>query len=220
MARRTSFQWFKLWVLWVAATVGGLLVDQALFRGMGASRVLIDGVLEWGSGQGLNLALVEVLAGALLGLIDGVIIGVLQWIALRRILRRAGHWVLATAIGTAAALAAFYALLGLFPAQLLRGDGGLETFLWLGILDGMIGGLVLGSVQWLALRGEVRDAAWWILALAVISPAAFLVRWFMSIGLGQLFLAIVGGIVLLTLVALSEAEADAAAPPPAPAYGA
>lgn len=216
MKKRTAFQWFRLWLLWVAATLGGLVVDQSLFRGTGASQGLIEIILAWGSGQGLAQNVIDALGGAALGLIDGVILGALQWVGLRYVLRKAGHWVLATAFGTALALAAFYALLGAFPGQLLRGDGGAETLLWLGLLDGIMGGVIIGLAQWLALRGEVRDAIFWVPSMAVIIPAAFLVRWYMSIGLAQLFLAVISGIVLLTLVALSETEAPARAAPPSP----
>jgi hypothetical protein len=117
------------------------------------------------------------LAGAgvmiVLGTFEGLVVGLAQWLALRRpfptMSRRT--WVLASAVG------AFVAwTLGMIPSTLIDfgADAGAappaemsDTLMYtLAAAMGAVLGPILGVPQWLALRRHVRHAAWWVPANA------------------------------------------------------
>ena len=77
--------------------------------------------------------------GAAVGAIGGAVLGVLQWLVLRRQLARAGWWIEASTVGWAVGGAAF----------------------------GLAGGAVAGFLQWLVLRRRLARAGWWIAASTV-----------------------------------------------------
>jgi hypothetical protein len=76
----------------------------------------------------------------------GLLIGVLQWVVLRRYLRQAGWWILASALGWAAGWGIVIAV-----AQLE-----------IGLLTEPLLGAAMGMLQWLVLRRQLRQAGWWI----------------------------------------------------------
>lgn len=93
--------------------------------------------------------------GGFLGVVaGGTLIGVLQWLVLRRHVSRAGWWVPAT-VGASAAVGA-----------VVFGVGGLDADLgW--IVGISVFGTVTGLLQWAVLRGQIPLAGWWVLACTV-----------------------------------------------------
>ena len=109
----------------------------------------------------------------LLGAWEGAVVGLAQWIVLRRrlpeIARRS--WVWATVAGAAAT-----GFLGMLPGTVmsLTGDGGgtMPEFestesLATEIALAMILGAILAIPQWWVLRRHVRAAGWWVPANAI-----------------------------------------------------
>lgn len=86
------------------------------------------------------------------GAVIGISVGVLQWLALKRRINRAGWWVLATIIGFAVGKAVGDAFV-----QAVPGTVGL-------VLSGSAIGASLGMAQWVVLHRHVAQAGWWVLA--------------------------------------------------------
>jgi hypothetical protein len=93
-------------------------------------------------------------AGYLGVAVGGILIGVLQWLVLRRQLARAGRWVLAS-LGAAAIVGVVVFGVGMFNAD-VGWVGGAGLF-----------GTAVGVLQWLVLRRQVARAGWWVLASTV-----------------------------------------------------
>ena len=163
----SSWDW-SLWRRWVIANALGELV------GLGAAAVAGVALVKLFEA---SLDAIASLAGAsvmiVLGTFEGLVVGLAQWLVLRRpfptVSRRA--WVLASAVG------AFVAwTLGMLPSTLV--DFGThagaappaamsDTLMYaLAAAMGAVLGPILGVPQWLALRRHVRHAAWWIPANA------------------------------------------------------
>ena len=104
-----------------------------------------------------------VLAGA----VAGLVLGVAQWLALRRIGADV-RWIAATAVGLGVGLGAAYAIFG-------YGD----TVGDLAVL-GAVSGLGIGIAQWWVLRGLVGGSLVWIPA----STAAWALAWTVTTAIG------------------------------------
>ncbi len=145
---------WRLWFLWLmAGFVGwGWPMDVGSF-GEGPVLAFLPSL------PAVNIPLyVSVAAGATL-------VGLLQWLVLRRYVRRAVLWMLAS-LGAAA--------IGFLVVQTL---GALHADLALAAGVGAYGALV-GTLQWLILRKEVARAGWWVLANTV--------GWLVAIPVGDL----------------------------------
>ncbi len=154
LSLRQTHPGLVFWVQWVLATVAGaiayvIIVPLIVIPLMSAVALLAPA----GPGPAaeppvwLQLVLRAFGMGAL-----GAAIGLAQWLVLRRVLGGAGWWVPATMVGYAALNAAGWIwLLPVEPPPWLAGS---SSFL--------LTGLVIGVAQWLALRGRVERAAWWI----------------------------------------------------------
>jgi hypothetical protein len=95
------------------------------------------------------------LDGAIGGAAAGLMIGGVQWLALRRRFALSPWWIAATGAGMSAGLAASVALLGIDTtgnALLLRGA---------------LTGLAIGFSQWLVLRRSFANAALWMPTIAL-----------------------------------------------------
>src|SRR4029077_17181868 len=93
--------------------------------------------------------------------------GFLHWLILRRWFPRAGWWVLASGAGTLLGYLAMGWGLGVADTQ------GETAFARFAVPASMvIAGAVLGTLQWLVLRGWVLRAGWWVLASSVSWTAA------------------------------------------------
>ena len=207
-ARRQRAQWL-LWWRWVGASAAGELVGLPL-------AVLIVSTAIGTVADGASLILI--VAGALAGLVNGVIVGGLQWLALRRLVQRLSgwQWTLATALGSALPWA-----LGLSMRSSLRlAQGNDEAVLGAALLMGLLTGVVLGSAQWLVLRRVLHQAGWWMPAsvlawlqgLVVLVGGASLIQtgtplWGLLIvsGVSGLVIGSLGGMITgIVLVALTS----------------
>lgn len=173
---------WALWTRWVFANIVGEVI------GLGAAGI-IGVTLAWsiersfGTFAGVALAVVMILVG----MFEGVVVGIAQWSALRQPFPklRLAHWTLAATIG------AFVAwTLGMTPSTLIDiGNTGApasappfemnDTLMYaFAAIMGVILGSILGFPQWLTLRRHVTRAGWWVpanaIAWAVGMPVVFL----------------------------------------------
>jgi hypothetical protein len=99
--------------LWVVATVVGALVAWTL--GM-LPTTLMDMGGEAGAEPAIGAA-VQLLLAAALGLLAGPVLGVPQWLVLRRFVPRASWWIVANAVAWAAGMPVIFVAAGSLPAE-------------------------------------------------------------------------------------------------------
>lgn len=163
-----------LWLRWVLANAGAELV------GLGGSALAMLGFVTLSSrAETVGTILLQALLAILLGtFLEGVVVGLAQWLVLRGPLPRMPwrEWVIATVVGAAIAW-----LFGMIPStiiaisQLLAPPtvpepvtGPAQSSMLLAAAGlGFLLGPVLGFGQYLSLGRYVRKAGWWILANAV-----------------------------------------------------
>ncbi len=141
------------WLGWVAASTVGMFIGFFMI-------FLIYGLLEalLGSAVTDDLFEIEWLLGLVLGIMLGIVVGILQWLVLQGRVSRVGWWILASAAAGYGISLAFFI--------------GIEESLSFGLFlrftgVAALGGAVMGTLQWLVLRGKVSRAGWWVLASAV-----------------------------------------------------
>jgi len=132
-----------LWLGWTLATAGGMLLGYL-------PTLFLVNVLNLGLAQ----IVVPVFAGTLVGLA--------QWVALRRFLTAHSDWILAG--GTSWALGY---MVGLFVIQNLPGT------VFAGIAGYLLFGAIVAIVQWPLLRREIPHLLVWMLACAIGWAAGF-----------------------------------------------
>ena len=134
---------FGMWLEWTLATAFGMLL------GFLPSLVLVN-IMDLG------------FARLIVPLFAGFLIGLAQWVVLRKYVNEVSDWILAAG----ASWAIGYAL-GLFIINGLTGTG----------LDGFFGyvlfGVIVALVQWPLLRREIPNVWMWILANVVGWTAGF-----------------------------------------------
>jgi hypothetical protein len=136
---RTLSEWFEAWFAWLPATAVAWTLSL---------------VLAMLAAAGLALALPQAVAWALAGIAAGGLLGLVQWLALGPQVRGLGLWMLATAVGW---------VTGLVVAALAVKALGAP---WGRLAGGLLGGLLLGYIQWLSLRREAKRTAWMLMTLA------------------------------------------------------
>jgi hypothetical protein len=163
-ALRRGRDGWRLWSAWTVANGAGELVGLGIAGLIGIA--LVRGV-EATLGAGAPLATAAIMIGA--GTLEGAIVGVAQWLALRGPFPAIGRrgWVGATALGAALAWT-----LGMLPSTLLSlgGDAGsppppgmaAPLFFVLAAGLGVALGPFLGVPQWLILRRHAAGAGLWI----------------------------------------------------------
>jgi hypothetical protein len=163
----------KLWFQWILATTIGW--------------GLIGAIIEIGTFLGVN-NIYWVL------LISGVSVGFAQWRCLKQRIKRAHRWVWISGIGYATGLgvlSGFGPFIGnLIPWYgLTRSVAYLITYLLTALASALVGG-----IQWLFLRREIKHAAWWIPATIVsLTTAAIITSVDASISSNGLLFASVFG---------------------------
>ena len=135
---------FGMWLEWTLATAFGMLL------GFLPSIVLVNL---------MDLALARIIVP----LFAGFLVGLAQWVVLRKYVNEVSDWILAAG----ASWAVGYAL-GLFIMNGLTGTG----------LDGFVGyilfGIIVALVQWPLLRREIPNVWMWILANVIGWTTGFL----------------------------------------------
>lgn len=203
---RTLTRGFLFWLLWIFATLTGLLVYWALFRASGVDSELVALLETWIGSEGTNLRIFEFATNGFLGLIEGLLLGLFQWVALRRRIRRALAWVPATSLGFGLGLVAFWALFVVITGDQLPKGNPMEWAFEVGLLRSGLIGLVTGLTQWLVLRRQFRGHGWWVPMMVLASLGAWFSQWFLSEGLAFVILGAVTGIPL-TLMLIARARA-------------
>ena len=152
---------------------------------------LLAGAVGWGNGvywgwfgpgdPKILESIPTITLSGYLGLaVGGIVMGVLQWLVLRRQIARDGWWVLASVGATAVV------------GVIVFGVGAVNTGLgWVGGVS--VYGTVVGVLQWAVLRRQVPRAGWWVLA----STAGWVVGMPLGdivgpLGLGAVYGAITG----------------------------
>lgn len=163
---RSSWDW-KLWFQWILA--------NTVAETVGLGGTLLIGILLLSNAEKtvgvIPAAVLAVLAGTL---IEGTVVGTMQWLVLRRPLKsmRWRSWALATALG------AFVAwTLGMIPSTFYLTGADTATTSTTPMSDlmvyalaaamGLALGAILGVPQWLVLRRYIPKAGWWVLANAL-----------------------------------------------------
>ncbi len=141
------------WLGWVVASTVGMLVGFFMI-------FLIYGLLEALLGSAVTDDLFEIgwLGDLVMGIMLGIVVGILQWLVLQGRVSRVGWWILASAAaGYGISLAFFIGIEESLSFSLFLRFTGVAA----------LGGAVMGTLQWLVLRGKVSRAGWWVLASTV-----------------------------------------------------
>lgn len=91
----------------------------------------------------------------------GLIAGLLQFLLIRRLIPRAGGWILATFLGWTITFGIVALVSVLNPSGVVVITLSAVQFLFTFL------GAVLGLAQWLVLKSHIRQAGWWILISAL-----------------------------------------------------
>ena len=144
---------WRVWFLWLMAAAFGW--GEGVYWGWYAG----------GEPKTLEAIPAVIMAGYAGVAAGGILMGVLQWLVLRRHVDRAGRWVLAS-LGAAAIVGVV-----VFGVGAVDVEAG-----WIGGVSAY--GTVVGVLQWLVLRRQIPRAAWWVLASTV--------AWVVGMPLGDL----------------------------------
>ncbi len=160
---------------WTLVTMLGETLAQALIALTGG---LVSAAFGSATTQPPDLVLRGLIV--LVGALEGLSVGALQAVVIRRVLPgvRAATFIAASVAGFAAAWAAGVAGSALEPA----GMPGHAALLAIAAASGVALGVIVGTAQWLALRPHVRGAGLWPVANALGWGAGLLVA-----GLGAVF---------------------------------
>jgi len=154
----------RVYLLWVGANALAELVGLAL-----AAVVTVAGVSAvqavLGTGGGLGIVAVAVLAGA----VEGAAVGYFQWQVLRGHLvnLRRAPWIRASAVGAAIAWPLGFIAAFILGGVLFTEQPGALTVAMVGAGFGLALGGILGFTQWVVLREHVKGGGWWIIANAL-----------------------------------------------------
>nr|AHM02039.1 hypothetical protein Tery_2651 [uncultured miscellaneous Crenarchaeota group] len=204
MSRDTGF-WFR-WI--IANAVGELLgLGPVAFVAILLVRVFSEG--------GGPEALFGLGLFTLLGAYEGAVVGLAQWLVLRRRLPEVSRrsWIWATVAGAATAW-----LLGMLPSTIMSfiggGGGAMPEPEGAGVYVmaagmGLLLGAILAAPQWRVLRRQVHGAGWWIPANSAAWAAAMPLT-FLAAGLplpqdGLLSLLLLASAVIAAVGALAGA---------------
>ena len=166
MATRMIRPILTFWLPWVLANAVAA----------GASVAVIWGVIHAGwSGSLPEVVVAAVWVSGLLFAAVGAMVGVAQWVVLRRLIAGAGGWIAASAFGAVVGTAA----VGLF-LNLLSWAWAPWSVGWLA--TGASGGAAVGAVQWVVLRRAVGGAGWWVLASAAAASAGAIPYYLLTLG--------------------------------------
>jgi len=101
-------------------------------------------------------------------LVWGALVGLLQWLVLRRrLLKKGWWWILATMIGLIPLTVYLFLYQVLTSAVGLSGDFMARLELLYRVVE-FVAPVWLGALQWLVFRRTYRRSAWWIVAVTVV----------------------------------------------------
>ncbi|HEY9641587.1 MAG TPA: hypothetical protein V6C57_13950 [Coleofasciculaceae cyanobacterium] len=154
--------WRKSWSLWEEWVVAMAIAELVGIGMIAIARIAIHPVDRVGMIASLHIV----------GLLQGIVLGLAQWLVLRHYIQHVGKWVLVTAI---AALIAW--LIGIQAIVIMAFSTSLNIDLTAGmrttvllreafLLGAWVGG-VMGFAQWLVLKAHIRRAVLWIMVNAL-----------------------------------------------------
>jgi hypothetical protein len=160
MNAENTFIGWRFGLRWVLLTAAGWIIGLPLGFVLVAVAGWIIGVHEGSDSIILKLGLDN--AAAFVCIV--AVVGLMQWLALRRIVRRAGFWVLSSIIGftISSSIHGVVCYVWGYPDNL---DHFLGTVVW--AMAFVAGGTLAGVLQQRILRRQVCHSAWWVPASAV-----------------------------------------------------
>ncbi len=101
--------------------------------------------------------------------LTGCILGIAQWLVLRREIRQASGWILASTLGWWLGVNLRIGSSGVLDpiVNWLFSTGALWETFWLNLVKQPVTAIALGGAQWLVLRRQFPRAGWWIVGSAV-----------------------------------------------------
>jgi hypothetical protein len=195
------------WFLWIFATLAGLLVHWTLLHGTGYESGIISTLETWIGSTGTNLQILEFTTNGLLGLVEGFILGLFQWMVLRKRIKGSLAWIPATSLGMMLGLVAFWGSFVFITGDQLPQGNPMDWVFGLGFLRSGLVGLCLGVTQWIVLRRQFPGHGWWVPAVLIGMLGSWLVQWFFGEGYAFVTQGTITGFVLsLMLVARVRAR--------------
>jgi hypothetical protein len=160
MNAENTFIGWRFGLRWVLLTAAGWVIGLPLGFVFVAVAGWIIGVHEGSDSIILKLGLDN--AAAFIFIV--AVVSLMQWLALRRIVRRAGFWVLSSIIGftISSSIHGVVCYVWGYPDNL---DHFLGTVVW--AMAFVVGGTLAGVLQQRILRRQVCHSAWWVPASAV-----------------------------------------------------
>jgi len=149
---------WRFGIRWVLLTVAGWAIGLPLGFVLVPVAGLIIGLHEGSDSIILKLGL----DNAALFIVVAAVVSLMQWLALRRVVQRAGFWVLASIIGFTISSSIHGVVCHVYgyPDDL----GPLGAQVW--TLFFILGGTLTGLLQQRILRHQVRRSGWWVPASA------------------------------------------------------
>lgn len=160
MNAENTFIGWRFGLRWVLLTAAGWIIGIPLGFVFVAVAGWIIGVPEGSNSIILKLGLDN--AAAFICLV--AVVGLMQWLALRRVVRRAGFWVPASIIGftISSIIHGVVCYVWGYPDNLDHLPG---TVVW--AMAFVAGGILAGVLQHHILQRQVSHSAWWVPASAV-----------------------------------------------------
>jgi hypothetical protein len=184
-----QFRW-SLWINWLLVNLLGVAAGLTLGVLMGLY------LYEFGNDfRFTNLDNLELISEFIGGAVTGAVIGVFQWLFLRRHSSLTALWVVSSLLSMALAFAVGRWLDHPLVVTLDFGMG-FEIFFISSIsyrlgdrILGLLAGITLGVGQWIVLRRQFRSAYWWIPANAFGLFIGFVLVWSSGLSglLGRLY---------------------------------
>jgi len=115
-----------------------------------------------------------ILQGILFAIIPSILLGVFQWIVLRKQIADSKNWILVSSIGLSIGLS-----ISIFGGDSLIFNRN-QSSISLGILSGGIGAIIgatLGIAQWFFLRKHVKYSSLWVLGSIISCSIATNIEW-------------------------------------------
>lgn len=102
-------------------------------------------------------------------IMTGFVVGIAQWLVLRRYLPYARWWILVSGLGWILGI-----MVGIMAREitaptieLLESVSRPQGVFWLNVVNGTVYGAVLGVAQWLVLSRHTQRAGWWVFASTI-----------------------------------------------------
>lgn len=195
LEREASRSNLKFWVSWFGLTLGAYAIG--IYLSIMLRQLVVFGTTNtaqypsifffskrvtnlWPPGAVLGIASVT-------GLLSLGLIGLAQWVVLRRRMDLSALWILATAAGVLIAAPIETVIVRGAAGEFIwlqRELLGLSNLRWLSMSRNLLMALVVASLQWRLLSNHIEGAGWWVPAVVLITMVAY----FLTSGTGLPFM--------------------------------